>query len=88
MPKLTAIFSKLRIPEKKLTKREKKFYNHRESQKFSVHLKNKHNSINVSFISKDISLTHDFPLNSHTAVFKLGGLFDILALFSISRINL
>ena len=24
----------------------------------------------------------------HTAAFKLGGLFDILALFSISRVNL
>jgi len=25
---------------------------------------------------------------AHTAAFKLGGLFDILALFSISRVNL
>jgi len=25
---------------------------------------------------------------AHTAAFKLGGLFDILALFSISRLNL
>jgi len=26
--------------------------------------------------------------SAHTAAFKLGGLFDILALFSISRVNL
>ena len=29
-----------------------------------------------------------FLLEPHTAAFKVGGLFDILALFSISRVNL
>ena len=32
--------------------------------------------------------TGKFFKQSHTAAFKLGGLFDILALFSTSRINL